>query len=615
MPGSRADSTRGLQDSIDRLTNAFDRFAQRVESLEANGNGYANSNSDLFSRHIYRYLPFYVLLAIFALVVVLVPLRDDDGPAEQASQVSADATPTTGDALAATDDSTSARVAGQTVSQEPGTASTPTEVAQPVGFDPLGWNQAGKTKGGFDCKPDVRQIPWSAYAAPCYPAWSGNNGGATYRGVTDKEIVIVRRKFPESANSQAVDAVVAQAGGASTEVTDAARLEFVKYFNKVFEMWGRQVKLIEWESQFGDSTAEAQGRGKEGACADTNIIVNDLKAFGVMDGGAAFSECAAERKLMVFDAAGYYPESFYKKYHPYLWGGVPDCERISYQLAEYYGKRLGGKPAKWAKGVEKGKPRKYAMYIPDNDAYQMCGNIMEQQMQSKYGVAKGVRYNYVLDISRFPDEAAKAIIQFKAAGATTILLACDPISPIFLTQSAQGQAYNPEWVLLGVALTDVDNVPRLWDSNQVRGSLFGMSQLGPTAKILGPDGESPKTYKAATGTKLAAGTDGGYFTTMRIFSVLQATGPALTPENIAAAHFRLPPGGAPDFEVGYTFYQDGPDGKKGAHDHTAIEDAREVWWNPDADGYDGVKGAYIQTYGGKRFRNGEWPREDPPVFK
>jgi hypothetical protein len=255
------------------------------------------------------------------------------------------------------------------------------------------------------------------------------------------------------------------------------------------------------------------------------------------------------------------------------------------------------------------------MFIPNNDAYQACGNRMESELKSKYNTGFASRYNYVLDISRLPDEAAKAVIQFKADGATTVVLACDPFSPIFLTQSAKSQGYNPEWMVIGVALTDVDNVGRLWDQSQVRGSLFGMSQLGATEKILGPQGEAPKTYKTITGTKIAEGTTGDYHGLVLLFSALQAAGQTVTPETVAKAFVRLPPGGAPRFEVGYASYQDGPDGKAGATDHTAIDDAREIWWNADANGFDGKQGTFEETMGGKRFRNGEWPKGDPPVFR
>lgn len=48
--------------------------------------------------------------------------------------------------------------------------------------------------------------------------------------------------------------------------------------------------------------------------------------------------------------------------------------------------------------------------------------------------------------------------------------------------------------------------------------------------------------------------------------------------------------------------------------HTGIDDSREVYWDPSAIAGDGKQGAFIQTYGGRRFRLGEWPTEDPPVY-
>jgi hypothetical protein len=102
----------------------------------------------------------------------------------------------------------------------------------------------------------------------------------------------------------------------------------------------------------------------------------------------------------------------------------------------------------------------------------------------------------------------------------------------------------------------------------------------------------------------------------------------VTPENIAAGIRTMPPTGAPTFAVGYTSYQDGPDGTKGAGDHTAIDDAREIYWvcedtqgactgnarDPYFNGADGKDGTFKETYGGKRFNIGEWPAEDPPIY-
>jgi hypothetical protein len=76
----------------------------------------------------------------------------------------------------------------------------------------------------------------------------------------------------------------------------------------------------------------------------------------------------------------------------------------------------------------------------------------------------------------------------------------------------------------------------------------------------------------------------------------------------------IPPGGAPDYPAGYWSFQDGSDGTPGAGDHTAIDDSREIYWDGSAIGPDGDAGTFIETYGGQRFRNGQWPAEEPPVY-
>jgi hypothetical protein len=310
-----------------------------------------------------------------------------------------------------------------------------------------------------------------------------------------------------------------------------------------------------------------------------------------------------------------------------------ECERISYQLAEYIGERLVNKPAKWAgDAVTQKKTRYFGTYIPDNDGYQYCNNITKRIMKEKYGQAKSEQYNYQLDVSRFPDQAAQATVQFAAAGVTTIVLACDAISAIVLTEAATKQNYHPEWMTIGTGLTDLDNSARLYDQTQVNGHLFGPSQLGSAEKLIGKISEPGVIYKDATGHDIPEGTSGDYFTLVRIWSMLQAAGPVLTPENIARGVMTIPPGGAPTYPVGYTSFLDGPDGTPGAGDHTAVDDSREVYWvNPggnkssdksscshNQDPYynsaDTCEGTYKETYGGKRFRNGEWPKEDPPIY-
>lgn len=637
MAPSRRDPTRSLQESVDRLSSAFERMADRLEGMDANG-GPPTSDADRFTRHIRRYMPFYALASVWALMLILLPTRPDSGQSgQQAGQItdvgSGGLGQATDGSVAAGGPTTSGGGGGVTGRAPSGveTVTGPGGYVSVKGVDALAWTATGRTRGGFDCGPGIRQIPWSRYAVPCYPAWSGNNGGATARGVTAKEIVIVDRDFPDTPASQAVDAFVQQAGFASSDEFEETQHKFVSYFNKIFELWGRKVKFIEYVSEFGNGTEEAQSRGKEGACADADSIIAKYKPFLVISGSAPFGECAAARKLTVLGAGAYYPETWYRKHHPYIFAGVMECERIAHLNAEYIGKRLAHRPAKWAKQLEKNRPRVFGTYVPNNDQYQLCVNIAEKELEQKYKVkaADQSRYNYVLDVSRFADQAANAIVQFRADGVTTIILATEPYSTVFLTQSARGQEYYPEWITNSAGLTDVDQFARLWDQEEIQWSLFGMSQLGELSRILGPKGEGTTTYKKAFGTDIPPGTQTAYYEQMGIFSVVQAMGPIVTPQNLAATYWRLPTGGAPEYEVGRTTYLTGPTGNPRDRDHTAVDDVKEIYWlctsigAGDAEGtsrcnapkgYDGKGGVYVTMHKGKRFSNGDFQRGDPPVF-
>jgi hypothetical protein len=611
--------------------------------------------------HLRRYLPFYVFGTIWVVTLAAFPsIRDaGDGPTAD-SNVAAGITSGTDEATATTDTAVDPGAEGATVdpatgapasggttvaaggSKAAGGAVTKQAVTPNISAPPSVaisveeakgaiQRETGTTRAGVACGPGVPQVSLATYSMPCQNRYDGPNGGATFRGVTEKEILIVRREFPESANSQAVDEFAKAAGAAGEDVAEQVRDVFIEHFNNVYELYGRKLKFVDYESENGDSTAEAQSKGKDGACLDADKIAKEIKAFMVYSASAPFGECAAERKLMVNAAGAYYPETYYKKYHPYLWAGVTDCERSSTYNAEYIGKRLLNRKAKWAKDpLLQQKTRKFGIYVPDNDEYQLCVGLSNKILEEQYGVPKGSseQYNYVLDVSRFPDQAAQAAVQFNARGVTTVVLACDPISSVVLTQAATKQGWGPEWYIVGTALNDTDAIGRLMDQEAVNGHLFGQSQLGDLSKLWGPTSEPGRVYKAITGKEIPPGTEGGYFTLLGLFNKFQAAGPIVTPENIAAGIRTIPPAGAPTFAVGYTSYLDGPDGTKGAGDHTAIDDAREVYWvskgcasactGSDADPYfngaDGKRGTFKETYGGKRFNIGEWPAEEPPIY-
>ena len=624
----------------------------------------ANAIEDPFLRrsvktalHFRRYLPFYVFGTLWLVTLASFPsIRGNDGGTDAtnpAATAQADLGAVDAGAGAVTDQT------AVTAATAPGAVATPTgpaaggpakpatgtakagggaaaagaaPTAAPVSAEQAKGavqRETGKSRLGFDCKPGVVQIPAGPYSMPCQNVYDGANGGATFRGVTDKEIVIVDRTFPEGPNDRAVAEVSKQAGFADADVTRAVRKELIEYFNKAYELYGRKVKFVEYESENGNSTDEAQSKGKEGACLDADKIVKELKAFAVSSGSQPFSDCAAERGLLTFNASAYFPEKYFAAHHPYQWAIIMDCERIAHQTAEYMGKRLINKPAKYAGDATlRVKTRVFGTYVPDNDGYQYCVSTYKKDLKEKYGYSVGPQYNYQLDVSRFPDQAAQASVQFAAAGVTTVVLACDFISATVLTSAASQQQWRPEWFTIGVGGVDLDNTARLYDQSQVNGHLFGMSQLGDAVQLIGPNSEPGQVYKLATGKAMPEGTNGDYHSLVHIFNMLQAAGPVLSPAAIAEGVKTIPVRGAPPYAAGRWFYGDTPTAEPG-FDHTEVQDAREVYWvseagtdtasgaaarDPYYNGPDGKNGTFKVSYNGERFVSNAWPTEDPQVY-
>jgi hypothetical protein len=584
--------------------------------------------------HVRRYAVLYVFGALAALAVYLLPTVESSGhaggtgafgtggagytPSSDAGQVAGGAGVSgpagAGGAGAASGLSGGGGAAGVAA----GGAGAASGAGGPVGAVQLG---TGTTRGGIACKPGVRQIPFSQYANPCEALFTGNNGGATYNGVTGNTITIAVRHDSDSSgpNAAAVDAEAKAAGGDTASEQRQIEGTLVNYFNRTFELYGRQVKLVDFNGQ-GNGTQEAQSQGQAAACADADAAVSTVHAFGDINyilasqESGPFAACAARYHLYLPIGAAYFSDTSFQKWDPYVWNLTMNCSLISRSEAEAIGKELVPYPTKWA-GTAGGVPlngmqRKFATYVPNNPDYQDCTNTAKAILRDQYGLSpsRADQYNYALDVSTFPSDAQRAIIQFAAGRDTTVILACDPISPIFLTQDAFNQNYHPEWYDIGVALTDTDNWGQLWQQQEVAGHLFGLSENGSTQTQLDPNGEAALAWKAASGKDM--GTDAGialvYIELLSMFDELQAAGPILTPANIAAGTRKLVAGGGATGPFGTWSF---------AQYHTGIIDAREIDWDGNAKSpANGKQGTFVAIWGGQRFQLGQYPTGQPPFY-
>ena len=485
---------------------------------------------------------------------------------------------------------------------------------------------SGTTVSGQACTPGTPQFN-SPYAAPCVAKFTGSNGGATYDGVTATTITLATREFPSTANGEEIAAEAKAAGVAPQQVTTQVQNVFLNYFNKVYDLYGRKV-VIEPMTATGNYTVELLGQGQAQACADADTIANQMHAFAedglayeTQAGGTGpFSLCASNDKLVEFNGDAYFNEGTFQSQNPYVWSVTQDCTRVSTTESEVVGTMLMGKKAIYAGDPTlQGETRKIGTFVPNVAQYIQCTKNATSLLEGKYHVPASQiaqPFYYNLDISTFQQSAQQAIVQFKAAGVTTVILASDPYSAGLLTKAAAAQDYHPEWFTIGTALTDQDQAVQTYDDpGEVTGHLFGMSELSPSNELTGPTSLAGKLYQKLTGHVIPKETDGNYSELVEIFNALQAAGPDLTPQNMAKGIHALPTMGAPNYQYGSWTYNLGPTGASGGGDHTASNSARFIYWDGGATSpVNQMKGTYIPIFGGKRFTLGEWPKSLPKLF-
>jgi len=599
----RARSARQEAETIAAVTDPFGRTALRA------------------AFHLRRYSVIYSLTALATAALLLMPTVAQTSPAGAAGAAGAStggaygqSQSTTGSGGAAASAGPGAASSGAAPAVASGATGAAGSGAGPVAAVQVG---TGQTRGGFPCSAGVHQLPYSQYASPCVARFSGNNGGATYNGVNASTITIALRRCSDAngSNAAAVYAEDEAAGAEPPDVAEAHAKQLIAYFSQVFELYGRHIQTVNYAGQ-GNCTNESIGTGQAAACSDADYAANTLHAFTDLNPyngfyeSEPFAQCAAKYHMYLGFAQLYFPESEYQAENPYIWAPTPSCTRGGYEEAEFIGKQLAPFPAKWAGtdlGVSlNGQQRKFAVFTPTNQGYQECADSVQNIDEQQYGVASSRfdRYNYPLDISQWPQDANSAATQFAAAKDTTVVMACDPLIPIFLTQDAHNQQYFPEWMLTGVALTDQDNLAQLWDQTEIKGHLFGLSQLGSYAKFQDPNGEAARTLKAA-GIPVNQGTTLVYYELLPIFDQLQAAGPILTPANIAAGTRSLPRMGGSTAPDGTWLY---------GNTHTAIIDSREIYYDENQTSPDGKQGTYIEIYGGRRFEVGQYPTGEPPFY-
>lgn len=450
-------------------------------------------------------------------------------------------------------------------------------------------------------------------APPCVREFRGDNGGATYQGITRDTITLVA--YIDQTNPQ-TDAILRQAGLADSE--DELRQQYadwVDFFGHHVETYGRQPKLTFFKAT-GRTTDQAAAR------ADALKIATEIRPFAVMNlsGHPAFYDELAARGIL---GIRYYPlrARDYIRNAPYLWSPAEATITQQYaHAAEYVGKRLVGRNAKFAGDPRmQGQKRSFGLLYNDYYGYFKTEADAFEKDLTRYGVRLSAKASYPNDIASQQEQARTIMSKFVAAGVTTIIFPGNVFDPIVFTEEATRQGYFPEWVITGTRFTDLNFTARLYDQAQWAHA-FGLSSYG----VRYPNQQFPCWRLHEWHHRRPPSAQVAYCILwqeqMLLFYGIHLAGPNLTPATFRDALFSMPPMyGSFQPSTAWPGFSYGKSAGWPYDDYVAQDDMGEVWWDPNTQGEDEFgndgQGMYQFVEGGKRYLPGRWPTSDVRVFE
>jgi hypothetical protein len=307
--------------------------------------------------------------------------------------------------------------------------------------------------------------------------------------------------------------------------------------------------------------------------------------------------------------------SFYTRNRPFRYDLGMDGSKSADHIAEYYCKKLAGKPADHA-GTNihptiggRDTRRHLGIIVPEIEANVLTAQRVRAKVdQCNGGDPAPLLRTYKSNIETATEQTQATVSALISAKVTSVVCMCDPIAPVFLTSGMTSNAYFPEFVLPGLGLLDYDLLGRLYDKRQMEHA-FGPSNLPVLTHL--DDTDQARVWRATGRSGHPCGDNGcglpwAYLNFVGM--AIHMAGPQLTPLTIERGLLQDLPdlyGGPQTSLISF-----------GPGDYTGNEDAKEVYWDANArSAVDGKAGAYVPLNGGRRYRLGAWqgPLSGVPV--
>lgn len=428
----------------------------------------------------------------------------------------------------------------------------------------------------------------SVYSAPCAPAFSGDNGGATGHNVFPNEVRLGLFHVVGAPTPGRVGQT--PPGGESTY--DRTFRVLQDYFNQRYQTWGRRVVFYGLRPA---DTIEAQQA--EAVRADT-----EDKLFGAYYLWQGFCEEFVRRGDVVM--CNPLRDEVYRRNRPGMFSFMMNRTQALGYGAEWMCKRIVGRPAKFAgAGVDTKSPRKIGIITENHSKGGVPPSLFEGIFKRECG---GVLVDKVeLTAEQAPDAASQAIAKFKSEGITTIINETVIYNSIYLTNAAESLGWQPEWIQFSANGLDFSSNVRDFPQNQ-RKHQFGISAWEIPRPV--EQTECYQAYKSIDPANTPDATSCLLFwhPMVMLMNGIQEAGPRLNQRSFDAALLRIPRRYPPEkWAIG---------GGYGPGDYTYMDNVSEIWFDSTARDTNGATGAYRWTNRGGRYKRGEFNRDDSQLF-
>ena len=462
---------------------------------------------------------------------------------------------------------------------------------------------------------------------PCVAHFSGDNGGATYPGVTREEVRVLfyfegtpkqQGSSRAGGEAQTLDKYVDLAEPPEEDEYVAARVlrAYQRFFNERYQTYGRFVHFFAYFRASNGANAEQRR-------ADAVENYQRIKPFAVVNfasfgATSAYSEVMLRRHVLVFTGAQNsrfaccVSTSEFARTPGTRWGTAASTEEYARIFGSLVCAQVVGRPVSFGGNpADQGLPRKLGMINNGRSSWPEWGVLARLVRAQVEGCGGEFLYEAPSGGASCSLETASGhMAEFRRLGVTTIIWpggsdqggndGCGP----HMQNAAAGLRYFPEVVVAGNGGTETQL------SAQISNQEFARHQIlltpYPRADELG---DTPCVYSAREADPAMPARDlenfgCEYYAAIRLlFTGIQVAGPRLVPQTMDKGYHAIPDKRSdnPYFEA--CFFRPG--------DYTCVKDAQIQHWDSSGQtpGSAG-SGCWRMIEGGARYLADAWPNRD-----